>query len=68
MAEAFGLDMRIAKLTGKRKIGFYQWDLDCLEAVVSCLELNKENAELIKRLYSKIIAAMKYIESYRNKK
>ena len=35
MAEAFGLDRRIEKYQGKRPIGFYPWDLDCLEAVIS---------------------------------
>ena len=33
MAEAFGLDRRIAAYQGKRPIGFYGWDLDCLEDV-----------------------------------
>ena len=35
MAESFGLDMRIANLTGKREVGFYMWYLECLEAVAS---------------------------------
>lgn len=30
MAEAFGLDRRIDKYGGKRPIGFYRWDMDCL--------------------------------------
>ena len=34
MAEAFGLDSRIDRYQGKRPIGFYQWDMDCLIAVV----------------------------------
>jgi len=33
MAEAFGLDGRIDNYQGKRPIGFYGWDLDCLEDV-----------------------------------
>lgn len=33
MAEAFGLDRRIEAYQGKRPIGFYPWDLDCLESV-----------------------------------
>ena len=33
MAEAFGLDRRIENYQGKRPIGFYRWDLDCLLAV-----------------------------------
>jgi hypothetical protein len=40
MAEAYGLDRRIEYYQGKRPIGFYCWDLDCL----LCLEntLNDE--------------------------
>ena len=30
MAEAFGLDRRIENYQGKRPIGLYRWDLDCL--------------------------------------
>ncbi len=30
MAEAFGLDSRIENYKGKRPIGLYQWDLECL--------------------------------------
>lgn len=35
MAESFGLDRRIDAYQGKRPIGVYRWDLECLEAVVS---------------------------------
>jgi hypothetical protein len=34
MAEALGLDRRIEAYSGKRPIGFYRWDLDCLSAVI----------------------------------
>ncbi len=30
MGDAFGLDRRIERYQGKRPIGFYRWDLDCL--------------------------------------
>ena len=50
MAESFGLDSRIDKLTGKRKVGFYSWDLDCLESVVSDLT----NTPVAEKLYAKI--------------
>ena len=30
MAEAFGLDRRIEAYAGKRPIGLYRWDVDCL--------------------------------------
>ena len=33
MVEAFGLDRRIEAYSGKRPIGFYRWDVDCLLAV-----------------------------------
>jgi hypothetical protein len=35
MAEAFGLDRRIEKYQGKRSIGFWRWDLDCLVDVTA---------------------------------
>ncbi len=51
MAEAFGLDRRIENYQGKRPIGLYQWDLDCLIDVIE-MALNdpkdypeKESAE-----------------------
>jgi len=34
MAEAFGLDQRIDNYRGKRPIGLYSWDFDCLLAVI----------------------------------
>jgi hypothetical protein len=35
MSEAFGLDSRIGRYQGKRPIGLYRWDLDCLIDVIS---------------------------------
>lgn len=57
MIEAYGLDTRIRKLKGKRKITFYSWDLDCLECVFSELikECTKhEKLKLFKSIYKKI--------------
>jgi hypothetical protein len=34
MTEAFGLDRRIENYRGKRPIGLYSWDFDCLMAVI----------------------------------
>jgi hypothetical protein len=34
MAESYGLDSRIEKYQGKRPIGLYRWDLECLQDVV----------------------------------
>jgi hypothetical protein len=33
MSESFGLDTRIEKYAGKRPIGLYSWDFECLLAV-----------------------------------
>lgn len=35
MDEAYGLDRRIDQYKGKKPIGFYRWDLDCLMDVLS---------------------------------
>ena len=43
MSEAFGLDRKIEKYQGKRPIGLYSWDCDCLLAVIdNALKNNKE--------------------------
>jgi hypothetical protein len=43
MAEAFGLDRRIENYQGKRPIGLFSWDFDCLLAVIEdALEDPKE--------------------------
>jgi hypothetical protein len=34
MSEAFGLDTRIENYQGKRPIGLYRWDFDCLLMVI----------------------------------
>jgi hypothetical protein len=64
MAESFGLDRRIANLTGKRKVGFYMWDLECLEMVArdipASTEINKTVAE---SLYGKIKNAIDFIDN-----
>ncbi len=35
MAEAFGLDSKIERYRGRRPIGLWRWDMDCLIDVVS---------------------------------
>jgi hypothetical protein len=63
MAESFGLDRRIANLTGKRQVGFYMWDLECLEMVVGDLRNEKDvNLSQVECLYCKIKDAMDFIE------
>lgn len=43
MCEAFGLDRKIEKYKGTRPIGFWRWDLDCLEMVTKdALEDDRE--------------------------
>lgn len=64
MTESFGLDSRIANLTGKRKVGFYSWDLDCLESVVCDLT----NTSVGEKLYEKIKNGMDIIDNQRNKR
>ena len=63
MAESFGLDRRIANMTGKRQVGFYMWDLECLEMVVGDLRNEKDvNLSQVEFLYGKIKDAMDFIE------
>ena len=61
MAESFGLDMRIANLTGKRKVGFYSWDLDCLECIVSNLQQSQKDKEVADRIAMKIVEGYEFI-------
>lgn len=42
MSEAFGLDRRIENYQGKRPIGLYSWDLECLLAVLYDATKRKE--------------------------
>ena len=63
MAESFGLDSRIARLTGKRSVGFYMWDLECLEMVTDELKNTEKDKQLVERLYSKIRDAMDFIDN-----
>lgn len=64
MAESFGLDRRITNLTGKRKVGFYSWDLDCLEIVVGDLT----STPVVEKLYEKIRNGMGFIANHRIKR
>ena len=66
MAESFGLDSRIGNLTGKRKVGFYSWDLDCLECVVSDLQQSSENKEVADRIARKIEEGYRLIKEKQN--
>lgn len=61
MAESFGLDRRISNLTGKRKVGFYSWDLDCLECVVSYLQQSPKDKGIADKIAVKIEEGYKFI-------
>jgi len=66
MAESFGLDSRIEKLTGKRKVGFYMWDLECLEGAIWFIKKDKDflqDMAVIETLEKKIKVAMDFIET-----
>ncbi len=62
MAEAFGLDSRIEQYKGKRPIGFYRWDMDCLIDVISMAlddsneypDRNSSGYHALKNLFEKI--------------
>lgn len=66
MAESFGLDRRIPNLIGKRKVGFYSWDLDCLECVVSDLQESPAVKEVADRIAKKIEEGYLFIKEKRN--
>lgn len=62
MAEAFGLDGRIERYQGKRPIGFYSWDLDCILAVIEialndpaeCPDKNNSGYKALKNLFDRL--------------
>ena len=60
MAESFGLDSRISNLTGKRAVGFYRWDLECLQEVTESARADApiEQQEMIEGLLQKLNEAM----------
>jgi len=64
MAEAFGLDRRIENYQGRRAIGFYRWDLDCLQDVIEMAlqdereypDRSGQSYEAMKNLYDRVKA------------
>jgi len=70
MAEAFGLDTKIANYKGVRPISFYSWDLDCILTVLSmALDDEKEYPDKKNEGYTQLqelyITLMKaYKETY----
>jgi|AntRauMFilla1563_2_1112583.scaffolds.fasta_scaffold06014_1 hypothetical protein len=59
MSESFGLDRRIEMMTGKRKVSFYNWDLECLENVIGDLK----TTPVTESLYAKIINGLDFIKN-----
>ncbi|MDD2634926.1 MAG: hypothetical protein PHW82_05445 [Bacteroidales bacterium] len=66
MSESFCLDSRICNMTGKRAIGLYSWDLDCLHDVIYSLKNKEEDQVLVDRLLIKLKTAMDEIYTQRN--
>jgi len=60
MAESFGLDTRISRLTGKKAAGFYRWDLECLQDVTEIARKYAplEQHTMIDKLLQKISEAI----------
>lgn len=62
MTEAFGLDCRIDNYQGKRPIGFYRWDLDCLIDVIDIAlndpryypDRNSEKYKALEKLHARL--------------
>jgi len=62
MAEAFGLDRRIENYKGKRPIGLFSWDFDCLLAVIEYViddpkeysDKNDSGYIALKKLYERL--------------
>ncbi|MBI3327415.1 MAG: hypothetical protein HYZ81_12035 [Nitrospinae bacterium] len=43
MAESYGLDVRIERYKGKRTLGLYRWDLECLLDVMETALADRED-------------------------
>lgn len=62
MPESLGLDRRIEKYQGKRPIGLYRWDLECLLATLSIVAdgrdpfVSAKGQMTLKRLHDRLQA------------
>ena len=67
MGEAFGLDRKIERYQGKRPIGLYRWDCDCLLAVMdSALKDNKRYPDKSASRYQSLASLnARLIDEYR---
>jgi hypothetical protein len=71
MAESFGLDRRIERYHGKRRLGLYRWDLEgLLDALSLALDLPDDyysppaNKRAIKKLHDRL--QVEYESAYGN--
>lgn len=71
MAESFGLDRRVMKYQGKRPLGLYRWDLECLLDTITD-EINRpenypsqesEEYQALSSLYMRLKDLYREIES-----
>lgn len=62
MADSFRLDRRIDNLTGKKEVGLYSWDLDCLEYVISGLQKTPKDKNVADRATRKIEGGYMFIK------
>lgn len=76
MAEAFGLDRRIENYQGKRPIGLFSWDFDCLLAVIEDAlddpkeypDKNESGYKALKSLFVRLKGEYRKFEQRKNPK
>jgi len=63
LAESFGLDRRVERYEGKRPLGLYRWDLECLVESLSMVldgryygELPAKRRPTVQRLHDRLHA------------
>jgi hypothetical protein len=69
MADAYGLDSRIARYKGTRPIGLWSWDLDCLEAMLDnavrdCQDCSSQEYQNLQSLRTRIQALLDQAHTY----
>ena len=55
-------DFLQVQIEGKRKVGFYSWDLDCLECIVSDLQQSPKDKDVAERIVKKIEEGYRFIK------
>jgi hypothetical protein len=64
LPESFGLDRRLQRYVGKRPIGLYRWDLECLLEVLS---LEMQDHPQHPRLRRKDLDALRSLQDWLRK-